>query len=218
VLSHYRIICKRFTSYFIGNCHNYINLPISHNQNILTNSTYDTDLKPIPHPMGSIYGDNMIHFIYYVITGSLAAWIFKITAGIFESIVMSPFGLITGTLPERAERNPRLFFTVLAIKNTIISLANATMIYILTVYFLHRFSGNFWLYVIASLIWSLYIVTINAYFPLSTIISSTGTLALYWFGLGYLAWGITGIVALLVSLAYYYGKINALGQQQYYQE
>src|SRR5690606_20174589 len=96
-------------------------------------------------------------------------------------------------------------------------LANAVMIFSITIYFLQRWGGNFWLYVILSCIWSIYIISINSAFPISTLFTSTGTLVLLWFGFGAYAWIITGVLTLLISLPYYFGRINTIQEQGNYE-
>jgi len=171
-----------------------------------------TKYEQVPQPMGNGFGDGVIIFIFYILTAAILWWFFKIIAGIFEGILMAPFGIgfwvPVDEMGTRAMRYPRLFFTVAAIKNTIIPLANAVMIYTVTFLFLYRFEGNYWLYVVASIIWSLIIVNINRFSPITTLFNSTGTLILLWIGWGWLSCVVTGAISIIANIAYSWGKVN----------
>lgn len=161
--------------------------------------------------------NSIISFVVYLFIATAASWIFKFIAGIIETIIVFPLlGSNSDKQLAKMESRPRFFFTVLTVKNVLIGLANSIMIFMVTATFLERTGENFWFYAVLSVIWSLFIISLNSAFPVMMFTTSTITLVLFWFGFGGVAWIATGLVALVVSLAYYYGKVHVILSQRSY--
>lgn len=155
----------------------------------------------------------MLTFIIYIVIAMVASWIFKFVAGIIEVLSMSFFGLFTDNIEKNIELKPRRFFTVLILKNAIISLLNAFVIMWVTGYMILNYDVNYWLYVIASLIWSLNILTYLSITPMVAFLTCTGTMLCLIFGLGWIGVIILCTLTIIGSLAYHYGRINMYQQQ-----
>jgi hypothetical protein len=164
--------------------------------------------------MGNTKGENMINFIIYVVIGMIASWLFKLIAGVLELIMIFPFFGRSDEAFERSfQHKPKSFLTVLISKNIIIGLANATMIFMITANFLQMRGGNLWLYIVLSIIWSLFIISFNGAFRGIYFFTSTVTLSLYWLSFGSLAWIIVGFLTFVISVSYYFGKVKVIREQ-----
>lgn len=160
----------------------------------------------------------MLAFLGYVAIGGVAGWIFKWIAALVESIfVFGITGLLTGfkkSIDERMELYPKRFFFVLLLKNVIVGSINATMIYIITFNYLFNVDGNYWLYVIASIFWSFLILGYTPAFTGMYFMTSTVSLILMWVGFSILAPLIIAPITFIISLAYYYGRINVILEEE----
>jgi hypothetical protein len=155
----------------------------------------------------------MLTFFIYIVFGMFASWVFKIVAGLIETVSMASFGLFSDNLERNIVKHPKKFFTVLIIKNAIIGSVNAYMILYVTAYILMNYDANYWLYVITSIIWSLSIMSYNGITPFVTLFTSTGNLVAIYLSFSYNSFIIFGVIAIVVSISYHFGRINTYKSQ-----
>lgn len=160
----------------------------------------------------------MLSFLLYLVIAAVAGWIFKFIAGLVEALfIFGVLGVLTGfkgTLEERMELYPKRVFFILLLKNVIVGSLNALMIFIVTYNFMFNVNGNYWLYVIASVLWSFSILGYAQTFIGVFIFTSTISLILMWFGFSILAPLIIAPITFIISLAYYYGRINVILEEE----
>lgn len=160
----------------------------------------------------------MLTFILYAIIGGFAGWIFKFIAGLIEGFfTFLVFGVLTGfkgDFSDRIQSKPKRFLFSLLTKNVIIGSLNAIMIFIVTTNFMLKYDVNYWVYVIASIFWSFLIIGYTPVFAGMYFMTSTVSLIFMWLGLSILAPLIIAPLTFIVSLAYYYGRVNAIIEQE----
>lgn len=160
----------------------------------------------------------MLAFLLYAIIGGIAGSIFKWVAALVEVFFIFVFsGILTGfigSIEERMESYPKRFFFSLLLKNVIVGSINALMIYIITFNYMYQVQGNYWLYVIASIFWSFLILGYTPAFQGMYFMTSMVSLILMWVGFSFLAPLIIAPITFIISLAYYYGRINVVLEQE----
>jgi hypothetical protein len=156
----------------------------------------------------------VLAFLLYVIIGGVAGAIFKWIASLVELIfIFGIAGILTGfkgSIDERMELHPKRFFFVVLLKNVVVGTINVLMIYIITFNFMYSVHGNYWLYVIASIFWSFLLLGYTPAFIGMYFMTSTVSLILMWVGFSILAPMIVAPLTFFISLAYYYGRINVV--------
>ncbi|WP_042375290.1 hypothetical protein [Neobacillus jeddahensis] len=161
---------------------------------------------------------DVLYFLLYALIGGIAGAIFKWVAALLEGIFIGGIsGLLTGfksTIAERMEYYPKRFFFILLLKNVIVGSINALMIYIITFNFMFQFDGNYWVYVIASIFWSFLLLGYTPSFVGMYFMTSTVSLILMWVGFSILAPLIIAPITFIISLAYYYGRINVILEEE----
>jgi hypothetical protein len=160
----------------------------------------------------------MLAFLLYAVTGGIAGMIFKWVASLVELFFMFVVtGLLTGfkgQMEERMENYPKRFFFVLLLKNVIVGSINAIMIYVVTFNFMYQVDGNYWLYVMTSIFWSFLLLGYTPSFAGMYFMTSTVSLILMWVGFSILAPLIVAPLTFIISLAYYYGRINVILEEE----
>lgn len=157
---------------------------------------------------------SVLYFLLYAVIGGVAGWVFKWIAALIELIMIYGVGgMLTGFkgyLEDKMDAYPKRMFFVILLKNVIVGSINALMIYIITFNFMYQYNGNYWLYVIASIYWSYLIIGYTPSFTWMYIMTSTVSLILMWVGFSILAPLIVAPITFIISLAYYYGRINVV--------
>jgi hypothetical protein len=156
----------------------------------------------------------LLYFLLYAVIGGVAGSLFRFVAGLIEGFLMFVVaGLLTGfkgTLDERINLYPKRTFFVILLKNVIVGSINALMIFIITFNFMASVNGNYWLYVIASVFWSFLLLGYTPAFTGMYFMTSTVTLVLMWLGFSVLAPLVVAPLTFIISLVYYYGRIDAV--------
>jgi hypothetical protein len=163
-------------------------------------------------------GITVLSFLLYAVIGGVAGWIFKWVAalveGFFIFVVVGVLPGFKGSTEERMESYPKRFFFVLLLKNVIIGSINALMIYKITFNYMFNVQGYYWLYVIASIFWSFLLLGYTPAFTCMYFMTSTISLILMWVGFSIAAPLIVAPITFIISLAYYYGRINVVLEEQ----
>jgi hypothetical protein len=160
----------------------------------------------------------MVEFFLYLVIGGVAGVIFKWIASLVELFFLFGIGGVltkfSTSIDEKIEMYPKRMFFVILLNNVTIGSINALMIFIITFNFMLKFNGNFWLYVITSIFWSLLILSYTPTFVGMYFMTSTVSLILMWLGFSIIAQLIIAPITFIVSLAYYYGRINVVLEEE----
>lgn len=155
----------------------------------------------------------MVLFVVFLVSAFFLGWLFRFAAGIFESILIFPlFGLRKGGIERSFETKPKRFITAIIIKNVIIGLSHSIYVLAVIYYFVYTYDGNYWLYFSMGVMWSFYIISYNNAFVGIYFWTSVINYILMWFGFGQFSIPILGVLTLIVSLSYYYGRIGMFRQ------
>ncbi|MGX1402373.1 hypothetical protein AB7M70_011846 [Bradyrhizobium japonicum] len=159
-------------------------------------------------------GDDLLKFLLYAVIGGVAGWVFRWVAALIELILVVGIGSLftgfKGTLADKMEWYPKRMFFLILLKNVVVGSINALMIYIITFNFMLYYNGNYWVYVIASVFWSFLILSYTPAFVGMYFMTSTVSLVLMWMGFSILAPLVVAPITFIISLAYYYGRINVI--------
>ncbi|OAS19287.1 hypothetical protein [Paenibacillus oryzisoli] len=154
-------------------------------------------------------------FVGFVFTSAFLGYIFRMLAGLFEGIIIFPlFGFKEESFERAMTRKPKLFLTVVIIKNVIIGLSNSILVLIVCARFVNEFNGNYWIYFCLGLIWSFSILGYNSAFIGVFFWTSFINFILMWFGFGIVSIITVGLLTIFISIAYYYGRIGMYQETQ----
>ncbi len=160
----------------------------------------------------------MITYFLYIVMAMVTAWVFKIAAGIIFGIPTFIFSLLLGLqgieIDEAFERHPRRFVLLGILNHSIIGAFYGFVIFLVTVNYLLYYGGNFWLYAITSVLWSLTIISGASAFYGTILAPCTLGLILAWLGFSFLGPIIIWVITILISIPYYMGRIDILKEQQ----
>lgn len=161
----------------------------------------------------------MLTYIIYLFIAMLTAWIFKTAAGLILGIpgflIMYLLGLKKGDSEDEIfERHPRRFILYGILNHSIVGAAYGIVIFLVTVNYLLHYGGNFWLYAITSVLWSITIVSGASVYYGTMLAPCTIGLILAWLGFSFLGPVVMWIVTLVVSIPYYMGRVDVLKEQQ----
>lgn len=149
----------------------------------------------------------MIYFGYLILAG-IVATIYKLTISLVMTV---PLGVITlinkGDVETLIENHPRLVHLVGVLNHTLASIVYAYVILYSTGFYASRFGGNFWFYIIVSVVWSLSMFAGLSSFHGIAFFTCTVGLILMW-NQFWLAPVLIGILSAIISLAYHFGRIQ----------
>lgn len=154
----------------------------------------------------------------FFIFAMFAAWLYKFVAGFFFGILtyltFFAFGL-SGKSPDEAfiERPKRFFLTGILNHATIGALYSLFIFYV-TVYYQLYYGGNYWFYIITSVLWSTTIISgASAFYGVLLATCTLGLISI-WLGFGIIGLIIVWIATVLISIAYYFGRIDVIKEQE----
>lgn len=160
----------------------------------------------------------MLSFLLYAVIGGVAGWIFKWVASLVEIFfIFFVTGILTGfkgSIEDRMGLYPKRFFFVLILKNVVVGSVNALLIYIITFNYMLNVNGNYWLYVIVSIFGSFLILSYTSACRGIYFMTSTISLIVMWLGFSILAPLIIAPITFIISLTYYYGRINLILEEE----
>lgn len=157
----------------------------------------------------------MLTYLFYLFTAMFASWIFTFIASLVEMVFMFVTGLYSIDTASKIQRRPKTFFSVLILKSSFLGLLNSYMILYVTIGFFLNYDINYWLYVITSVVWSLFILQYSGFNPWIYFFTSTVALVFLWLGFGLIAPIIIGLVSIVVGFAYHFGRINMYLEEYY---
>lgn len=149
----------------------------------------------------------MIYLGYLIIVG-IVATIFKYAMGLIMAIPVGIIALIKkGDMDSLLEDHPRLVYFMGVMNHTFASVVYSYVILYATGIYASRYGGNFWFYVIVSVIWSLsMLASLSAFYGIAFFTCTIG-LALMWMQF-WLAPILIGIISAVISIAYHFGRIQ----------
>jgi hypothetical protein len=166
----------------------------------------------------------MLTIIGYIILAVFIAFVFKFIVGLVELAVVFLLFLVSGfskqhegqdsgdRLAMLLDQHPKVFFTYRIFFLTTIGVLYALIIADVTFQFISG-GGNVWVYSILSLIWGFSLLNQTEAFHGVLLSSCLLSLVLIHLGFGILAVLAVWLLTILVSLGYYYGRIDVLRQQ-----
>lgn len=165
----------------------------------------------------------MSTLLFYIATATVIAGIYKFGAFLISGILALILGFIlkinVNELDEVFVKHPKKFYLYGTILNATIGVIYSLIIAYTTYYFIFNYGGNYWLYVILSLLWGFTIIFKAETYHSVLLSSCLGSLILLYLGLG--IWGMVTVwlVTIVGFYAYFAGGINMLNEyENFYEE
>lgn len=159
----------------------------------------------------------MLNLIEYVVIGMVVAFAFKFVVGLLTVGVGVAVMALMGFKERRIEmlflKHTKVFFAYGVLLNTTIGVVYCMVIALITLGFINEKSANAWIYKALSFAWALTILRGADLFRGILLSSCLGGLVLVYVGFGILAPVVTWVLVAIVSLAYYFGRIEVAKHQ-----
>lgn len=153
----------------------------------------------------------MLVYLGYLIVAGIVATIFKYAMALIMAIPLGVTALIRkGDMDSLLEDHPRLTYLIGAINHSFASVVYSYVILYSTGIYASRYGGNFWFYVIVSVIWSLSMLANLSSFYGIAFSTCTISLILMWWMQFWLAPILIGIISAIISIAYHWGRIQTI--------
>lgn len=161
----------------------------------------------------------MLTYILYLIIAMIAAGTFKFISGLIMGgigfILMFIFRIDFNDIDLLLIKHPKKFFIFSILNHSIIGAIYSALIAYITFSFINYYDGNIWLYIISSIFWGLTIISGTTSFYGVLVASCLGGLTALYLGFGYIGIIIVWLLVVLISIAYYLGRIDIINEQDY---
>ena len=166
----------------------------------------------------------MLMIIGYVLLAVFIAFVFRFIVGLLEMFVLFLLFVISGfnkkyegkdsgdRLAMLLDQHPKIFFSYRILFLTTVGAWYALIIAGVTFQFISG-GGNVWVYTVLSLIWAFSLLNHTEAFHGILLSSCLVSLILVHLGFGILEVFAVWLLTILISLGYYYGRIDILRQQ-----
>jgi|GEM_PF-5323886 len=148
-------------------------------------------------------------YLFYLVMAGIVATIYKYAMGLIMAIPLGIIALIKkGDMDSLLEERPRLIYFIGVMNHTIASIVYSYVILYSTGFYASSYGGNFWFYVIVSVIWSLtMLANLSAFHNIAFFTCTIGLVMMWWMQLWF-APILIGIVSAIISIAYHFGRIQ----------